>query len=466
MSFPTRRRFLKAGGLLVGGIAASSIASAAESTDRFVVDTQSLSRGALKREDVTIVHDLSQVEYAVVRATESSVKKLGVSYAPDLTYHLNTPVSAQVQSSGADDSSPSKGKGKQKKATSEPTKTGAANQPDYTFQWDKQVQQIPAVHDVTRGEGTRVAVIDSGVSATHPDLQHAVNTSLSRNFTGDEYGAGRAIGGGHGTHVAGIIAANDQNDIGVTGSAPATEIIDCRVFSVDPGASFADILAALVYAGAIGCDAANMSLGAYPIPRQELGSFYGKVLNRISNYLNSQGTLIVASAGNDGADLQHDGSYISLPNEAANTMSISATGPIGYLWGEEGLREGFDSPAFYTNYGTNAVDVAAPGGDADLDAIDTGVPWFYDLVYNTYAVPTYDDETDSFSIKNTYSWLAGTSMAAPQVAAAAALVKSVNPDYSANQVRSVLERTASVPDGYGKEYYGAGFLNPLAAVLD
>ncbi|WP_332898094.1 S8 family peptidase [Haladaptatus sp. CMSO5] len=435
----SRRRFLKASGLLVGGIAASPTVSATESTNRFIVETKHLRDQQLAASAVSVVHDLGDLDYAVVSGTKSAVAALGISFAPDLVYELDIPASA----------------------------TETVDEPGYAIQWDKQEQNIPAVHDVTRGEGTRVAVIDSGVSADHPDLQHAVNTDLSRNFTGDGYGAGRAIGGGHGTHVAGIIAANDQNDEGVTGSAPATEIIDCRVFSTGPSASFGDILAALVYAGQIGCDAANMSLGAYPVSRSANGQFYGKVLNRTTAYVSNQlGTLIVASSGNDGADLQHDSNAISLPNEAANVMSISATGPVGYLWGDDGLREAFDSPAFYTNYGTNAVDLAAPGGDADVDAIDTGVPWFYDLVYNTYALPIYDEATDSFSIQNTYSWLAGTSMAAPQVAAAAALVKSVNPDYSAGQVRNVLERTASVPEGYGKEYYGAGFVDPLAAVLD
>ncbi|MFC6992454.1 S8 family serine peptidase [Haladaptatus sp. GCM10025707] len=435
----SRRRFLKASGLLVGGIAASPTASATESTDRFIVESKNLRDADFEDAALTVVHPLDALDYTVVSGTESAVADLGVKYEPDLVYELDLPVTA----------------------------TEAADEPGYPLQWDKQVQDIPAVHDVTRGEGTRVAVIDSGVSASHPDLQHAVNVDLSRNFTGDGYGAGRAVGGGHGTHVAGIIAANDQNDVGVTGSAPATEIVDCRVFSTGPSASFADILAALVYAGEIGCDAANMSLGAYPVSRQANGEFYGKVLNNTTSYVSNQlGTLIVASAGNDAADLQHDGSVISLPNEAANIMSISATGPIGYMWGEEGLREEFVSPAFYTNYGTNAVDLGAPGGDADTDAIDTGVPWFYDLVYNTYTVPTYDEASNSFTFENTYSWLAGTSMAAPQVAAAAALVKSVNQDYSATQVRDTLEDTASVPEGQDKAYYGAGFLDPLAAVLN
>jgi subtilisin family serine protease len=67
-------------------------------------------------------------------------------------------------------------------------------------------------------------------------------------------------------------------------------------------------------------------------------------------------------------------------------------------------------------------------------------------------------------VSYSYSWVAGTSMAAPQVAGAAALVKSENPNYNANQVESALKRAAEVPDGYDKTYYGAGFLNIVDAL--
>ena len=173
------------------------------------------------------------------------------------------------------------------------------------------------------------------------------------------------------------------------------------------------------------------------------------------------------AAGNDSADLQHDKNLISLPNEGAQAVSVSATGPIGFEWGEDDLREAFVSPAFYTNYETNAIDIAAPGGDADLDAIDTGVNWFYDLVLNTvFEVAETDDDGLATEYTPGYGWKAGTSMAAPQVAGAAALVKAVNPDYNANQVESVLKRTAEVPEEYDKAYYGSGFVDVLEAVRE
>jgi subtilisin family serine protease len=144
-------------------------------------------------------------------------------------------------------------------------------------------------------------------------------------------------------------------------------------------------------------------------------------------------------------------------------MSVAATGPIGFGWVADD-EDPAESPAYYTNYGTNAIDLAAPGGDADLDAIGSGVPWYLDLVLNTVSSPDFDDAGNYLGATHSYGWKAGTSMAAPQVAGAAALVKSANPDYNANQVEAALERAADVPDAYDKAHYGSGFLNLLDAL--
>lgn len=473
MSQPSRRTFLSISGAVLGGIATGTMVTAAESVDRWIIDTSNAT--GVSRLDV--VHDLDRVDLAVVRGSEEEVKSVTNQYASDLFYQLEPPADGDLfeihSEVETDDGSNKPGKGKGKNngtSSSESSSGGADDEPLYGLQWDKQALDIPTVHEQTRGEDTRVAIIDTGVAAGHPDLAHAVNEDHSQDFTGDGFGAGAPYGGYHGTHVAGIVAANDQNDAGVTGTAPAAEIVDCRVFSPGQLASFGDILAAMLYSAAIDADVANLSLGAYPIPRQGLGQFYGKSLNRVMTWVNKEGTVLAIAAGNDAADLQHDGSYISLPNEGAQAVSVSATGPIGFLWDADGDGETTDfaeppeSPAFYTNYGTNAIDVGAPGGDADLEAIGTDVDWFNDLVLNTIAVPEYDEEGNYLGATYSYGWVAGTSMAAPQVAGAVAIYRSLYPDSESDEVEAALEKAADVPDGYDKSFYGSGFLNVLDAL--
>jgi subtilisin family serine protease len=433
-------------GAVLGGIAVGTTVTAAERTDRFIVST----KGRANLRSLEGVHEMPGIDYAVVRGSEKDIRRAVSDYAPDMELQLNEP---EINADG-------------------PTLHDASDyegQPGDFLQWDKADLDVPEAHETTEGEGSRVAIIDSGVLETHPDLAGPLNLDLSRNFT-DDGGDHNPLGGDdHGTHVAGIVAADNGGGIGVNGTAPRTDLVDCRVFS-GPTASFGDILAAVVYSAAIDADVANLSLGAYPIPRQELGSFYGKVLNSTMTYANKGGTLLVIAASNDTADLQHDKNFISLPNEGAQAVSVAATGPIGYGWDADGDGEVTDlasppeSPAFYTNYGTNAITLGAPGGDADLGAIGTGVPWFNELVFNT--VFTYEDTDDDEPDTQVpgYGWKAGTSMAAPQVAGAAALVKSTNPNYNANQVEAALKKAADVPDGYDKAFYGAGFLNVVDAL--
>ncbi|WP_267641436.1 S8 family peptidase [Haloarchaeobius amylolyticus] len=430
-----RREFLTVSGAVLGGIAAGGTVTARESATRYLVDLKPNARLGT----VNVVHDLSQVGLAVVEGRERDVRRLG-TYAPDIELELAKPAAEYVG----------------------PAAVAGYDDPLYGLQWDKQAMGMSDVHAMCTGTKARVTIIDSGIDATHKDLE--VNTTLSKNFTDDDYGAGNPAGGYHGTHVAGIAAATANNSEGVVGVAPEAELVDCRVFSPEALASFADILAAIAHATEIESDVANLSLGAYPVPRQALGQFYGKALNRVMTWANSMGTLLVISAGNDAANLQHDKNLISLPNEGAQALSVAATGPIGFGWGDEGMEAPAHSPSFYTNYGTNAITLAAPGGDADLSAIGTGVPWHLDLVLSTVSEPVFDDDGNYLNSSTGYGWAAGTSMAAPQVAGAVALLKSAEPTLNANQVESILKRSASVPDGYDKTYYGAGFLNPYAAL--
>ena len=423
----TRRTFLKLSGGVLGGLFAGSTVTAAERTDRFIVT------GKTVPSDLEVVHEMPGVGVSVVRGDESAVadSKAVKSYAPDVEVTRDEPLAQPEAVPDAD----------------------SLDDPLSALQWDKKVQDLATAHERTRGEGARIAILDTGIDETHPDFQDNLNVDLSVNTTadgGDHNPPGVRY---HGTHVGGIAAASD-NGTGVVGTAPDADLVDVRVFGQTGGASFGDILAGVTYSANVGCDVANLSLGAYPFPRQENGSFYGGVLNKTMTYANKEGTLLVIAAGNDGADLQHDGNVMSIPAEGAQGMAVSATSSVGFnpFFGEPdnpGTR-----PASYTNYGTNAIGVAAPGGDTPPGG------GTYDLVYN--AIPNATAE--AFGFPQPYAFLAGTSMAAPQVAGTAALVAAENPDYNANQIQKAIERTASVPAEFGKEYFGAGFLDTVAAL--
>ncbi|WP_458208954.1 S8 family peptidase [Haladaptatus sp. NG-SE-30] len=437
-----RRQFLQTTGASLGALALTSSIVGADSTQRFIVDRQSLG----SERNVEVIHDLDPVDLLVVNATEDALT--GAQYARDDLYSPRVPAGGSNQS------------------------PRVAYPPEgdelFTYQWDKQDQRIPETHEITRGEGTRVAVIDSGIGAGHPDLQGTVNADLSKNFTPDSYGAPGPYGGAHGTHVAGSIAASDQSDAGVIGSAPGTELVDLRVFSETNSASFSawmgDVLAAIVYSAEIGADAANLSLGwTFRFREDDWGQFWGQAMQRTTTYANRNGTVLTHACGNWGGTLQFDKDQRD-SSETAGGLTVSATGPIGFKWGDNGLEQPPYAPAFYTNHGTNAVDLGAPGGNAAVDAIGTGVNWHYDLVVNTVAIPEYDESGEYLGATYGYDWYAGTSMAAPQVAGAVSLLKSANPQLNANQVKSTLKQVAAVPEEYEKKYYGSGYLDTYAAL--
>lgn len=436
-----RRRYLQTMGAGLGVLGLGAAPASAAGTRRFVVDARSLR----SERDVEVIHDVDPVDLLVVNASEEALGD--ARYVPDRKYDPGVPDPAISRSTRAE--YPPEGE----------ELSG--------FQWDKRDQQIPAVHEVTRGEGTRVAIIDSGIGAEHPDLQGAVNADLSRNFTEDQYGAPGPYGGSHGTHVAGIVAASDRTETGVVGSAPGTELVDCRVFSETDPADFSawmgDVLAAIVYSADVGADAANLSLGWTFLFRDGWGGLWGEAMQRTATYANREGTVLAHACGNWGGTLQFDRDQRD-SSEMAGGLTVSATGPIGFRWGEDGLREPPHAPAIYTNYGTNAVDLGAPGGNLDPDAPDDANA-HYDYVLNTVAVPEFDYTTGEYiGATYGYDWYAGTSMAAPQVVGAAALVRSRYPEFTANQVTNALTRTASVPAGYDREYYGSGYLDTYAAV--
>jgi len=467
MTDHSRRRFLKATGTALGSATLVSGAAAADgngaTNTRFLVDLREVSRSEVP-EDVEIIHDIPEIDVLAARGDPEAVPGSASTTLDMAVYqHDQTP-----------ESGPAAERNVKPRGTNGPAwDSGAPTNTE--LQWDKRAQRVGdltenpgqgrTVQDTTEGEGSRVAVIDSGVYDGHPDLEGVVNDELSANFTTDSEDFRPNGAGDHGTHVAGIVAGTNAGGEGILGTAPETEVLSLRVFSGVEGAS-GDVIAAIVDAASKGCDAANLSLGyPYPYVFPEEYPFLlavKELYRRAVDYARSQGTVVVNSSGNDSLDMDREG-VLSLPTEVEGVFGVSATGPIGYLWDDKQdsredkalkkLEDSTASPAFYTNYG-DAVDVSASGGDADLDAARDNVPgWYYDLVLST--VVERDDDGNPVP---GYGWKAGTSMAAPQVTGAVALVRSLRPDASAAEVEELIRDTARDATG-GEEYHGAGHLD-------
>ncbi|MCB2179604.1 S8 family serine peptidase [bacterium] len=317
------------------------------------------------------------------------------------------------------------------------------------YQWDIRRVGAPEAWDVgvTGSHDTVVAVIDTGVDASHPDLADNVVYEECIQLAG--FCAPGTFTADHGTHVAGTIAAAFDGGKAV-GVGPNLGIAAYQVFEDnDDGAWDGPIWWAILDAADQGFAAINMSLGGYDAFYAG-GSATWTAWNRVVNYAINKGVTVVASAGNDGVNV--NGSLFHIPGDLPGVINVGATGiqPAPF-YPQEGS---YDISAFYSNYGA-AVDLVAPGGDCGelFDCTGnppSGYPYYLYLVFST--------------VPGGYAWMGGTSMATPHVTAAAALIKDVNPDLNPNQVSAILTRTA---DKIGsRQLFGHGMLNVYEAVME
>lgn len=339
----------------------------------------------------------------------------------------------------------------------------AGYEPYSWYQWGMDAIHAPEAWDAGyKGKNASVFILDSGIDPTHPDLAPNLNTTLSVSLNPDEPFVNDL--NGHGTHVAGIIAAAD-NELGVIGVAPEAEIVAVKVLSGNGSGAFSWINAGIVYAADNGADIINMSMGALfyrngfyidddgnlaKIPAAGIQSII-LAQQRAVDYAYKKGAVIVTSAGNDAINFDGSGSLFKLPGGLAKVITVSATAP-NYWYGDlvNGIIPNLDIPASYTDYGKSFVEVAAPGGDFDLYPNQF---YFLDMVLSTY-------------LEGDYAWMAGTSMAAPHVSGVAALIIGKN----GGQMKPVdvitrLKKTADKIDGMGiSPYFGHGRVNAFRAV--
>ena len=246
-----------------------------------------------------------------------------------------------------------------------------------------------------------IAILDTGVSSTHPDLSGKI--LAGRNFLGSDPGAWEDENG-HGTHSAGIAAARSDNGIGVTGVCWNCELVVARVLDAQGVGTWSGVAAAIVWAA--DQDLVRvilLNLGGTATDAATLAAV---------NYAAGQGKMLVAAAGNtNGAD-------ILFPARFENCIAVSATDHRDRL-------AGFSAQG-------SAMDLAAPGTE----------------VLSSFGSRVMGDS---------YAVLSGTSMAAPHVAGLAGLVWSINPALTAARVRHILESTAKDLGAQGRDVqFGAG----------
>jgi len=341
------------------------------------------------------------------------------------------------------------------------------------LQWSMRAIHAPEAWDLgARGNGVRVAVIDGGMNNLHIDLNGSVDVARSRsfvpgfNFNQDVGGAGAFS---HATHVAGIIAAQDDG-VGTIGVAPGATIIAVKALHNGSG-SFGAVIQGIVYAatpisaGGAGANIINMSLGA-GVDRQGPGAAHlANAVSRATTYAYQQGVTVIASAGNDAADIDHTNNLIVVPAMSAHVIAVSATGPVGFAVGNNNA----DTPASYTNFGQSAIALAAPGGNDQYTPLTQvcARPRFPSgsVVTNCFV---FDFVISPGSLGNTgsYFFAEGTSMAAPHVAGVAALIIEKSGGFM--HPAWVLAALRASADDLGKPgndaFYGAGRVNALRAV--
>jgi lantibiotic leader peptide-processing serine protease len=352
--------------------------------------------------------------------------------------------------------------------TVEETAINPTNDTFFPIQWAHEAVESPAAWAAgCTGDGVRVAVLDGGIFAAHPDLDANVDTACSTSFVpGQAFNTDTGTFW-HGTHVAGIVAAEDNN-IGVVGIAPEATLMGVKVLHGGTG-SFAGIIGGVLYAsdpaafGKPGCaraDIINMSLGA-EFNKNGAGSLIG-ALNKAINFAASNGVLVISATGNTGIDFGQAGNLTAVPASSGSGLAVSATAPLGWALG----ATDYDRPASYSNYGEGFVTVSAPGGDAAYPGNEictvpvaggtvTNFCWVFDLYLSTSRGTTAN---------GAYSWAAGTSMAAPTASGVAAIIVQRNPGISLGALKAKLQQTStdSGPTGHD-EFHGHGFVNALNA---
>lgn len=328
-------------------------------------------------------------------------------------------------------------------------------------EWWAGAQNLPAAWDITHGTGARVAIIDTGVDASHPELAGRIAYAADFSEASGDGGASTDEGG-HGTHVASLACAKAGNGIGIAGAGYGCSIIVEKIDFSD-----SSIAAAIVDAAKHGAEAINMSFGTDgSVPP-------GQALLDALHYARKKGAVLVAAAADEDVTEQGDPANVLQPTNSGGdiTRGMGLSVAAAQYGGTRAWFSGRGSQislaaygAFGRRDGPAGLLGALPARRTELEVATPADP-----SSGTPAIPACNCRT-SFGGDSRYAYLAGTSMASPQVAAIAALMRHLNPGLTPAMVERMIKETASRPAGTGwTDDLGWGILNggdALAAARD
>ena len=320
-------------------------------------------------------------------------------------------------------------------AVNGPPAQAGPDDPYFSRQWGLARIRADQAWAVANGAGVTIAIVDTGVDLSHPDLASKLVSAPDADFSGDLVSDGPQDENGHGTHVAGIAAAITGNGTGVAGAAPGASILPVRVLDADGSGTAEEVARGVRYAADHGAQVINLSLG-FASGTGEVGRLTGALdsLYDAIDYAWAQGAVVVIAAGNDSVPLCAE------PAAAPKALCVGAT-------------DANDVRSFYSNSDVTMTRpfLVAPGGDGLTCSGG---------IFSTYlrsAPPSVCSDASG------YDAIAGTSMATPFVSGVAALLAEQGLSNAA--IVSCLEQSADDLGAPGRDpIYGYGRVNALAAV--
>ncbi len=300
-------------------------------------------------------------------------------------------------------------------------------------EWWAAREGFPRAWAITRGRGALVGVVDTGIAAGHPDLAGKLAAAIDRD--GDPaHGPATTDESGHGTHVASLACAATDDDAGIAGAGWG-----CRLVVVKSDLTDASVAAALVDASDHGAQAINLSFG------DDQGRRAPESLVRALDYARARQVVLVAAAADEPVAEQGDPANALQPPGSRGRVARGLTVTAAQADGERAPFAGYGDEISLAAYGAYApgapplVSGAPPGPPGLLGALPSGPASIESACPAGGCRVTLDGAP--------YGYLQGTSMAAPQVTATAALARALNPDLRAADVIRLLGRTARRPAG-------------------